>query len=90
MSGDFSRETAEILALKALAWLAAMPDDIGRFLNFSGIDPATLASRAEDPEFLAAVMDFVLSDDKLLTAFTEEEGIDPPEISLMRRALPGG
>ena len=35
-------------------------------------------------------MDFVLSDDKLLTAFTEEEGIDPPEISLMRRALPGG
>ena len=89
MRGSFTRDAAETLALKALAWLAAMPDDIDRFLNISGVEANELRARAGEPEFLAAVMDFLLSDDKLLTGFCDAEGLDPKDIHSARRALPG-
>lgn len=89
MRGTFTQEAAETLALKALAWLAAMPDDIGRFLNVTGTDSGELRARAGEPEFLAAVMDFLLADDKLLTGFSNSEGLDPRDIHSARRALPG-
>ena len=90
MRGSYSQEAAETLALKTLAWLAAMPDDIGRFLNITGIEAGELRARAAEPEFLAAVMDFLLADDKLLTGFCDEQGLDPRNIHVARRALPGG
>ena len=89
MRGSFSQEAAEILALKALAWLAAMPDDIDRFLNVTGVEAGELRAHAGEPEFLAAVMDFLLADDKRLTGFCDVEGLDPRDIHLARRALPG-
>jgi len=89
MRGSLTPEAAETIALKGLAWLAAMPDDIGRFLNVTGVAAGDLRERAGDPEFLAAVMDFLLTDDKLLTGFCEREGLDPRDIHLVRRALPG-
>lgn len=89
MSSSFNREAAETMALKALAYLATMPDDIGRFFNISGIEPGELRERAEEPEFLAAVMDYLMSDDRLLTEFCDGEGIDPKDIQFARRALPG-
>jgi predicted pyridoxine 5'-phosphate oxidase superfamily flavin-nucleotide-binding protein len=89
MRESFTQEAAETLALKALAWLAAMQDDIGRFLNISGIEAGELRERAGEPEFLAAVMDFLLADDKLLTGFCDAEGLDPKDIHRARRALPG-
>ena len=89
MPGSSKEEAAETMALKALAYLATLPDDISRFLNISGIDAGELRARAEEPEFLAAVMDFLMSDDRLLTGFGDAEGIDPREVSFARRALPG-
>jgi hypothetical protein len=89
MRGSFTPEAAEIVALKGLAWLAAMPDDIGRFVNISGVEAGELRERASEPEFLAAVMDFLLADDKLLTGFCDTENFDPQDIHRARRALPG-
>jgi hypothetical protein len=89
MRGSFTQEAAETLALKALAWLAAMPDDIDRFLNVTGVKAGELRARADEPEFLAGVMDFLLADDKRLTGFCDAEGLDPKDIHLARRALPG-
>jgi hypothetical protein len=89
VGSSFNPEAAETLALKALAYLATMPDDIGRFLSVSGIEPSELRARAEEPEFLAAVMDYLMSDDKLLTEFCAGEEIDPRDIQLARQALPG-
>jgi hypothetical protein len=89
MRGSFTTEAAETIALKGLAWLAALPDDIGRFLNISGLQAADLRERAAEPEFLAAVLDFLLGDDKLLTGFCDSEGLDPKDIHVARRALPG-
>jgi hypothetical protein len=89
MHGFFTQETADTVALKGLAWLAAMPDDIARFLNTSGVAPDELRARAGEPEFLAAVMDYLLADDKLLTGFCNSEGVDPKDVHAARRALPG-
>jgi hypothetical protein len=89
MPGTSQQEAAETMALKALAYLATLPDDISRFLNITGIEADELRVRAEEPEFLAAVMDFLMSDDALLTGFSDAEGIDPREVPFARRALPG-
>ena len=80
---------AETLALKALAFLAHSPDEIDRFVALSGVAPADLRARADEPEILAAVLDFLLADDTRVTGFCEEAGIDPRELHAARRALPG-
>ena len=80
---------AETLALKALAYLAHSPEDLERFVALSGVTSADLRARADDPEILAAVLDFILTDDGRVTGFCEEAGIDPRALHAARRALPG-
>jgi hypothetical protein len=80
---------AETLALKALAFLAQSPDDLERFVALSGVTLADLRTRADDPEILAAILDFILVSDELITGFCEMVEIDPRELHAARRALPG-
>jgi hypothetical protein len=82
-------ETAETLALKGLAHIAADPDSLGRFMDTAGLDAADLRTRAGDPELLAAVVDFLLADDSRLLAFCDAEGLTPVKVHAIRRALPG-
>lgn len=81
---------AEILALKALTFLAQSDDEMGRFVTLSGVAPSDLRARAEEPEILAAVLDFVLADDARVTGFCEAVAIDPRIVHAARHALPGG
>ena len=80
---------AETLALKALAFLAQSPDDLERFVALSGVTADDLRARADDPEILAAVLDFVLAADERITGFCGVVEIDPRELHAARRALPG-
>ena len=80
-------ERAEILALEALGWLAARPDDLQGFLNLSGTDVAGLRAGAGTAEMNAAIMDFLLGDEPLLLRFCEDAGIDPRQIQSARHAL---
>ena len=80
---------AEILALKALAFLAHSEEDLDRFVTLSGVSPADLRAQADQPEILAAVLDFILSDDARVTEFCAEAAIDPRELHAARRAVPG-
>jgi hypothetical protein len=82
--------SAEILALNALGFLVNSPEDLDRFMALSGVEPAMLRVRAAEPEFLAAVMDFLLANEKLLKDFCEAESLDPRALHIARRALPGG
>ena len=75
--------------MKVLAFLAREDEALGRFLTLSGIHPQDLRERVDDPLLLAAVLDFLLGDDELLTAFAQGEGIDPKVVHQARRALPG-
>jgi hypothetical protein len=83
------RASAETLALKGLAFLAGDGETLERFLEISGLNPDGLRERVDDPLLLAAVLDFVLGDDKILLAFAEEEAVDPKVVHAARRALPG-
>jgi hypothetical protein len=80
---------AQTLALNALAHLAGDGEILARFLRISGLEPDDLRQRAGDPELLAAVIDFVLSDENLCTGFLAAERIDAKMLHAARRALPG-
>ncbi|WP_092499484.1 DUF3572 domain-containing protein [Meinhardsimonia xiamenensis] len=83
-------DEAEAVALRALAWLAGEEDLLRVFLGASGASPADLAARAGEPEFLVAVLDFLLLDDAWITAFCDAEGLSYETPAAARRALPGG
>jgi hypothetical protein len=89
MPPKMTPETAEILALKGLAFLANSEGPLDRFMALSGAGIDDLRERAGEPAFLAAVMDFLMSDEALLTAFCEDASIDPRELQIARMALPG-
>ena len=80
---------AETWALKALGFLAADADALLRFLSLSGLEIEDLRERAGEPELLAAVLDFLLADDALLSAFAATYGLDIKVVNAARRALPG-
>jgi hypothetical protein len=82
-------QNAEILALKGLVFLANSEGPLDRFMALSGAGADDLRERAGEPEFLAAVMDFLMSDEELLMAFCNETSIDPKDLQIARMALPG-
>lgn len=84
------RETAEIMALRVLAWFADDADRLAHFLNATGASPEDLANRAQDIEFLGHVLDFLLLDDDWIVAFCDTVGLAYASPSEARAALPGG
>ena len=80
---------AETLALKGLGFLASDGDALVRFLTMTGVNIDDLRIRAEMPELLAAVLDFLLADDALLQDFCASIAADAQTIHAARRALPG-
>jgi hypothetical protein len=90
VDGFASREGAQALALRALAFLARDVERIGRFLALTGVAPDDLRHLAQAPDFLLAVLDHLAADEPLLLAFVAEEGVAPEAVGLARRALGGG
>ncbi len=81
------RETAEIVAIQALSFVATDPERLGAFLAESGIGPDTLRSAAADPRFLAHLLDFVLRDDATVKAYAEASKLHPTNIAAAHQAL---
>jgi len=84
------RENAETVALQALGWLAAHEDLLPVFLGASGASLSELRGRAADPEFLGAVLDFLLMDDAWVKEFCTNAGLPFSRPAEARAALPGG
>jgi hypothetical protein len=76
-SPKLSLEDAEVIALKALAFIAGDGDRLGRFLALSGAGPGDIRRAAGDPRFLAGVLNHLLQDESLLLTFTAEADLDP-------------
>jgi hypothetical protein len=84
------RDQAEVLALRALGWIAADDEMMGSFLAATGAGLDEVRARAREPEFLASVLDFLLSDDAWITRFCAAAGLPPEAPMRARAALPGG
>ncbi len=84
------QETAENLAIQALAYLATKPEKLAAFLNGTGIDPMAIRAAAREPGFLAGVLDHVAADERLLLACAAAIGGDPGLVMRARTALAGG
>ncbi len=82
-----TRQVAEIVAIQALSFVAGEPERLGLFLAESGLGPETLRSAAQDPQFLASVLDFVLRDDDTVKAFAAASRLDPANVAAARQAL---
>ncbi len=84
------RESAETLALQAVSWLAGDPETLNPFLGETGASPASLVVDLKRPEFLGAVLDFVLGADDRVIALAGHLGLRPEQVVSARAHLPGG
>lgn len=81
---------AEVVALQALGWIAQEDSLLDIFLSVTGMGLGEVRTRATEPEFLAAVLDFVLLADDHVLALSGAHGWPPETVSQARAALPGG
>ncbi|EME71984.1 hypothetical protein H261_00355 [Paramagnetospirillum caucaseum] len=84
-----SQASAEVTALRALAWVVTDQERGMRFLALTGCDAATLRRRAGETDVLGAVLDFLLDDETALRAFADEVDLPAQSVALARFALPG-
>lgn len=82
-----SRDAAETLALRALAFVAGDADLGPRFLELTGLDVATLRARAAEPDMLAAVLGFLDSHEPSLVAAADALDVAPATLAAAQRTL---
>ncbi|NMG39127.1 DUF3572 family protein [Chelativorans sp. ZYF759] len=83
-------EAAESLAIAALVFIASDEKLLPRFLSITGIEASGIREAAQEPGFLAGVLDFILAHEPTLMAFCAESARDPASVAAARRRLPGG
>ncbi|MBT8415220.1 MAG: DUF3572 domain-containing protein [Boseongicola sp.] len=85
-----ARDSAEVLAIEALVWLTTDDELLPVFLGSTGAGADDIRERAQDPEFLASVLDFILMDDAWVGAFCGANNYAMDFPMRARAALPGG
>ena len=85
-----SQESAEVVGLKALTWMAGNEDLLPVFLGSTGASETDLRSGATDSAFLGALLDFIMMDDTWVTSFCDAEGLSYDQPMTARMSLPGG
>ncbi len=83
------QETAETVALRALAWLAGNDELLPVFLNSTGADLTDLRARATDRAFLGSVLDFLLMDDAWVVGFCDAAALPYDRPMHARQILAG-
>lgn len=84
------QEQAEVVALKALGWLASNEELLPVFLGATGASAEDMRGRANDPAFLISVLDFLTMNDAWVIAFCDAERLDYEAPLAARGGLPGG
>ena len=84
-----AKETAELLAIRALGFLAQDATRLEPFLSLTGLDPSRLRQAVAEPGFLAGVLDHVAQDEKLLLEFAADCGLNPAQVASARATLSG-
>ncbi len=85
-----TQSAAEGLAIQALTFIAGEPERLGRFLAVTGIAPAEIRLAAREPGFLVGVLEHLAANERLLTAFAADAGVDPADIGKALATLSSG
>ena len=85
-----ARETAELLAIQVLTFIAEDEARMRDFLAATGLTPGQIRTAALQEGFFAGVLEHMLGDESLLVAFADSVGIDPAEIGRARATLGRG
>ena len=80
----------EVIAIRIVEWLASEEDELSRFLASSGMTLEAARAELSNQEFLASVLDYILSSEPLLLKFCETTQISPETPRAARQFLPGG
>jgi hypothetical protein len=84
MPRPLTPQDAEAIALNALGFLVDSTEVLDRFMHQSGVDATTIRARAQERDFLAAVLDFLMADETLLMDFCEATRTEP---KVVQRAI---
>jgi hypothetical protein len=84
-----SVEHPQIIALKALAFLASDEERLSYFLVSTGMDLQDLKEQADDLNMLAGLLDHVLGNENLLLEFAASMSCKPESVVHARQMLPG-
>ena len=88
MKGRRKAETdPEAVAIAALSYLATDQDELARFLALTGLGPESLREAVAHPAFAESLLDFVLSEDRLVLAVAAAQDLSPDEIVHARGRL---
>jgi hypothetical protein len=82
-------EFSRLLAASALAFVAADPDRLLRFVDLTVLGPHNLRKAAEDPAFCGSVLEYMLADEGLLLLFASQSELKPETVAMAHRALVG-
>ena len=80
-------DAGEAIAISALQFMAADDDLLMRFCAVTGILRNDIRENAAQPGFLVGVLDFFLSHEPDLIAWTESANINPENVMAARFAL---
>ena len=82
-------QDAEAVAVAILGWLAGEPELLSRFLALTGVAPAGVRGAMDDPGFRAGLLDFLMSHEPTLLAFSAATGIAPQAVVEAHAILSG-
>lgn len=85
-----TRDEAEQIAIHALSFIAGNHELLSRFLAVTGISDRHIRRAAQEPGFLAGVLQFVLAHEPTLEHFCAESGIEPARVAAAPAVLPFG
>lgn len=81
--------TNDDLPLLFFAFLMADDDRRDQFMATSGLAVNELGDRLLEPHFKSFLLDYALSDEKLIVDFSTEHAVDPLIFMKARQKLPG-
>lgn len=84
------QDSAETIAIQAVAWLAGNDELFPVFLGATGASTDDLRTRIGQPEFLGSVLEFLMMDDAWVIAFCDSTGLAYDHVRVARQTLPGG
>lgn len=84
-----SNNDPQDIAISVLTWLAGEPELLGRFLALSGLEASNLRQAAQEPGFMAGVLNFLMSHEPTLVQFCQATNTRPEYISRAFNILSG-